>query len=142
MVALHANQLLCDFRNLVTGNGCDLRSPYSPTNLFVWVRTSLSRYPTTVRNSSLSPQKLVTLKADNFIINGKKYTADTLDQLTGELSMETFSERSNDKVLVMGGIYSNFHPLSNLVFRKQKYANIEQHVKAVLFNDQDSAVEI
>ena len=107
-------------------------------------------FPVLTKARNTMDKKLVTLKADNLIINGKKYTVDTLDQLTGELCMKTFSERSNDKVLVMGGIYSNFHPLSNyyscnFVFRKQKYANIEQayqHVKAVLFNDQDAAAEI
>ena len=107
-------------------------------------------FPVFTKARNTMDKKLVTLKADNLIINGKKYTVDTLDQLTGELCMKTFSERSNDKVLVMGGIYSNFHPLFNyysfnFVFRKQKYANIEQayqHVKAVLFNDQDAAAEI
>ena len=76
-------------------------------------------------------KKLVTLKADNLIINGKKYTVDTLDQLTGELDMRTFCERSNDRILVVGGIFSSFHPLSNyyhadFVFRNQKYSNIEK----------------
>ena len=95
-------------------------------------------------------KKLITLKADNLIINGKKYTVDTLYQLTGDLNMRTFSERSNDKVLVMGGKYSNFHPLSNyypcnFVFRKQMHSNIEQayqHAKAVLFNGQAAATDI
>ena len=95
-------------------------------------------------------KKLVTLKADNLIINGKKYTVDTLDQLTGELDMRTFCERSNGRILVMGGIFINFHPLSNyyhadFVFRNQKNSNIEQafqHVKAVLFGDHAAAAEI
>ena len=95
-------------------------------------------------------KKLVTLKADSLIINGKKYTVDTLDRLTGELSMKHSCERSNDKVLVMGGMYSNFHPLSNyypcnFVFRNQKYNNTEQayqHIKAELYNDQTAAAEI
>ena len=93
---------------------------------------------------------LVTLKADNLIINGNKYTVDTLDQLTGELSMRTFCERSNDRILVVRGIFSSFHPLSNyyhadFVFRNQKYSNIEQafqHVKAVLFGEHAAAAEI
>ena len=95
-------------------------------------------------------KKLVTLKADDVIINTKKYTVNTLDQLTGDLCMNTFSERSNDKMLVMGGIYSNFHPLSNyypcnFVIRISKYANIDrpyQHIKAELFNDQAAAADI
>ena len=107
-------------------------------------------FPVFTKARNTMGKKLVTLKADNLIINGKKYTVDTLGQLTGDLDMRTFSERSNDKVLVMGGMYSNFHPLSNyyscnFVFRKQIYSNIEQayqHVKAVLFNDQAAATDI
>ena len=95
-------------------------------------------------------KKLVTLKADNLIISVKRYTVDTLDQLTGDLCVKTFCERSNDKVLVVGGIFSNFHPLSNyytasFVFRQQKYNSIEQgyqHVKAVLFGDHATAAQI
>ena len=106
--------------------------------------------PVFVKARNTMDKKLVTLKADNLIINGKKYTVDTLDQLTGELDMRTFCERSNDRILVVGGIFSNFHPLSNyyhanFVFRNQKYSNIEQavqHVKAVLFGDQAAAAEI
>ena len=107
-------------------------------------------FPVFTKARNTIDKKLVALKADNLITNGKKYTVDTLDQLTGDLNMRPFSERSNDKVLVMGGMYSNFHPLSNycpcnLVFRKQMYSNIEQayqHVKAVLFNDQAAATDI
>ena len=57
-------------------------------------------FPVFTKARNTMDKKLVTLKADNLIINGKKYT---VDQLTGELCMKTFSERSNDKVLVMGG---------------------------------------
>ena len=107
-------------------------------------------FPVFTKARNTMDKKLVTLKADSLIINGKKYTVDTLDRLTGELSMKHFCERSNDKVLVMGGMYSNFHPLSNyypcnFVFRNQKYKNIEQayqHIKAELFNDPAAAAEI
>ena len=70
---------------------------------------------------------------------------DTLDQLTGHLSMRTFSERFNHKVLDSNFyLLSNYYPC-NFVFRKQKYSNVEQayqHVKAVLFNDRTSATDI
>ena len=64
--------------------------------------------------------------------------------------MRTFSERSNEKVVVVGGIFSNFHPLSNYypasyVFRQQKYSSIEQgfqHIKAQLFGDQATTADI
>ena len=95
-------------------------------------------------------KRLVSLKADNLVINGKKYTVDSLNELSGELNMRTFSERSNDKVVVFGGLYSNFHPLSNfyrspIMFRNQKYQTLEQayqHTKALLFKDDDTAVSI
>ena len=78
------------------------------------------------------------------------YTVDNLDELTDELSMKTFSERSNDKVVVVGGIYSNFHPLSNfysspITFRNQNYKTLEQgyqHTKAMVFGDVATAADI
>ena len=65
----------------------------------------------------------VSLKADILIINGKRYTVDMLDQLKNDLDMKTFNEWSNDSRIVFGGMYSNFHPLSNyytcpITFRK------------------------
>ena len=107
-------------------------------------------FPVYAKARKTMDKKVVSLKGDNLIINGKPYTVDTLDQLSGELSMETFCQRSNDKVLVVGGIFSNYHPLSNyykstFVFRNQKYSSIEQgyqHVKAVLFRDEAAAANI
>ena len=107
-------------------------------------------FPVLTKARKSLDKKLVTLKVDNLIISGKRYTVDTLDQLTGHLCVKTFCERSNDKVLVVGGVFSNFHPLSNyytasFVFRQQKYNSIEQgyqHVKAVLFGDHATAAQI
>ena len=95
-------------------------------------------------------KKLVSLKADNLMINGKRYTVNSLHELSGELNMRTFNERSNDKVVVFGGFYSNFHPLSNfykapMAFRNHKYHTLEQayqHTKALLFKDGDTAADI
>ena len=107
-------------------------------------------FPVFTKARKIMDKKLVSLKADNLIINGKRYTVDTLNQLTGDLNMRTFSERSNEKVVVVGGIFSNFHPLSNYypasyVFRQQKYSSVEQgfqHIKAQLFGDQATAADI
>ena len=82
-------------------------------------------------------KKSISLKADILIINGKKYTVDTLDQL-------------KDNRVVFGGIYSNFHPLSNyyscpITFRKQRYRSLEQayqHCKALFFGQAESASKI
>ena len=95
-------------------------------------------------------KKQVSLKSDTLIISGRKYRVDTLDQLTGELDMKTFNQRSNDNLIVFGGIFSNFHPLSNyylcpIVYKKYRYKNIEQayqHRKAVLFKDELIASKI
>ena len=92
----------------------------------------------------------VSIKGDVLFIRGKRYTVDNLDELDGELSMKKFNERSNDATIVIGGMYSDFHPLSNyyrsqFIFQNRKYASIEQayqHQKALLFDDQNTAAEI
>ena len=129
---LLANQLLYDSRTLVIGNEFGLKRPgFVRLGEDFLKQISYNRrklFPVFTKAKNTMDKKLVTLKADSLIINGKKYTVDTLDRLKGELSMKHFCERSNDNVLVMGGIYSNFHPLSNyypcnFVFRNQKYSN-------------------
>ena len=91
------------------------------------------------------------MKADILIINGKRYTVDTLDHLKGQLDMNNFNERANDDRLVfVGNFISNFHPLSNyllcpIIFRRQKYRNLEhayQHTKALFFGHAESASKI
>ena len=104
-------------------------------------------FPVFSKARRIMDKRLVSLKADNLVINGKKYTVYYLNELSGELNMRTFSERSNDNVVVFGGLYSNFHPLSNfyrspMMFRNQKYQTLEQayqHTKALLFKDADTA---
>ena len=58
-------------------------------------------------------KRMVSIKGDVLSVRGKKYTVDTLNELDGDLDMRHFNERSNGNVVVMGGMYSNFHPLSN-----------------------------
>ena len=107
-------------------------------------------FPVFSKARKIMDKKLVSLKADNLMINGKRYTVNSLNELSGELNMRTFSERSNDKVVVFGGFYSNFHPLSNfykasMTFRNHKYHTLEQayqHTKALLFKDGDTAADI
>ena len=102
------------------------------------------------RKTTSIDRKSVSLKSDVLIIRGKKYTVDTLNQLKGELDMKTFNERSNAKLLVFGGMYSNFHPLSNFYpcsvsFRNYRYTSTEQayqHTKALLFGDLATASKI
>ena len=107
-------------------------------------------FPVFSKARRIMDKRLVSLKADNLVINGKKYTVDSLNELSGELNMRTFSERSNDNVVVFGGLYSNFPPLSNfyrspIMFRNKKYQTLEQayqHTKALLFKDDDTAPSI
>ena len=92
-------------------------------------------------------RKRVQLKSDTLFIMGKKYDVNTLDQLGGELSMRTFNERSNENLVVLGGIYSNFHPLSNyymcpVVYRNRKYRSAYQHLKSLLHGDHITATKI
>ena len=95
-------------------------------------------------------RKKVSLKLDTLTIMGRRYTVNTLDQLTGDLNMKTFSERSNGNLLVFGGMYSNFHPLSNyylcpITVRNHRYANVEQayqFIKAEFFGDLITAQKI
>ena len=95
-------------------------------------------------------KRMVSIKGDVLSVRGKKYTVDTLNELNGDLDMKHFNERSDDTTVVMGGMYSNFHPLSNyypsqLTYQIKKYSSIEQayqYLKAVMFNDLDAANQI
>ena len=83
-------------------------------------------------------KKLVSLNADNLMINGKKYTVGSLNKLSEELNMRTFSERSNDKVVVFGGFYRNFHQLSNfykapMAFRNYKYYTLKIEIQLLTY---------
>ena len=92
----------------------------------------------------------VSLKADILSIGDKRYTVDTLDELDGELNMRHFNERSDGKSVVMGGIFSNFHPLSNyykcsFTHGNRMYSSIEQayqHLKSLHFQDTETAAKI
>ena len=83
-------------------------------------------------------------------IRGNKYTVDTLNELDGELCMKNFNECSIDKTIVIGGMYSDFNPLSNYYkspfkYGRRKYITIEQgyqHQKALMFDDLDTAAQI
>ena len=73
-----------------------------------------------------------------------------MDQLGGDLSMKHFNERSNNDLVVFGGIYSNFHPLSNyyicpVQLNKISYTSIEQayqHRKCLFFDDLVTASKV
>ena len=95
-------------------------------------------------------KKSVTLKSEVLIINGKRYTVETLNQLKGQLDMKHFNERSNNDRVVFGGMFSNLHPLSSyfacpITFRKRNFGSLEhayQHTKALFFGHEESAARI
>ena len=95
-------------------------------------------------------KKVVSLKSDVLTISGRRYYANTLDQLGGDLSMKHFNEISNNDLVVFGGIYSDFHPLSNyyicpVQFNKISYTSIEQayqHRKCLFFDDLVTASKV
>lgn len=55
----------------------------------------------------------VQLKSDTLIIDGQKYTVDTICNLDGNLHPRSLSRRSNNSTEVAGGIFSIYDPLSN-----------------------------
>ena len=95
-------------------------------------------------------KRSVSIKSDVLYIRGNKYTVDTLNELTGDLDMKNFNERADANTIVIGGMYSNFHPLSNyytspFIYQEQKYCSIEQayqHVKALVCKDLGTAALI
>ena len=95
-------------------------------------------------------KQMVSLKSDVLTINGRRYYADTLDQLTDQLNMKHFNKRSNEDLLVFGGIYSNFHGFSTyfpckIKFKNTFYCNAEQayqHRRALFVNDLDTAAKV
>ena len=95
-------------------------------------------------------KRSVSIKSDVLYIRGNKYTVDTLNELTGDLDMKSFNERADANTIVMDGMYSNFHPLSNyyssqFIYQEQKYCSIEQtyqHVEALVCKDLGTVAHI
>lgn len=67
------------------------------------------------------PKNKITLKNDVLQIENQRYTVDTMDSLPGDLHPISFSRKSNNDVMVAGGIYSDHDPLTNY------YKNPFQH---------------
>lgn len=91
-----------------------------------------------------------TVSGDKLIINSKTYKSNTLHTLPSMLRPRALAERSDDNILVFGGVTSNHHPLSN--FYKKSFVLDDvtfscseqafQFQKAILFGDQSSADRI
>ena len=92
----------------------------------------------------------VSLVEDSLVINNKRYYVDTIDELPDDLHPRQMCERSNDRVLVFGGLYSEYSKHSNwsesdFTFKENKFMCLEQgymYNKAVINDDPAAAREI
>jgi len=89
----------------------------------------------------------VSLNGDVLVVKSVPYTVQNLLDLPEDLQPIQFSERSNDRYLVFGGIHSVYHPLSNwypcdIRHQGHCFKSIEQayqYSKAVYVKDTASA---
>ena len=92
----------------------------------------------------------VRLTGDKLIVNNQRYSHTTVNKLPNKLHPKTLSERTSESVIVVGGITSRHHPLSNFytrsfVLEDKSFLCAEQafqYHKSVLFNDQHTARQI
>ena len=95
-------------------------------------------------------EKQMSFKGDRLIINRKTYTVNNINTLPADIHPSKLCTTENDKVLVSGGLLSEFSYLSNyyksdITYDSKKYASIEhayQHVRALHFKDQAAAAKI
>ena len=106
-------ELIWSKKSLLTDRNCNVSENF-PREI-AYRRRKLFPMFSKARKTPGINKKSTSLKAVILIINGKKYTVDTLDQLKDNFHMRTFSERSDANRIVFGGIYNNYHPLSNFV---------------------------
>ena len=70
-------------------------------------------YPMFKKEKHMNNYKRVFLNDDNLVIDDVRYNVDTIDTLPEELHPRRFSERRNKTHLLVGGIHSEFQPLTN-----------------------------
>ena len=83
-------------------------------------------------------------------IHSESYTVNNINTLPADIHPSKLCTTENDKVLVSGGLLSEFSYLSNyyksdITYDSKKYASIEhayQHVRALHFKDQAAAAKI
>lgn len=108
-------------------------------------------YPIVTKAKSIPKYKdKVSLTVDKLRIDGQVYTPETLYNLPTDLSVLSSCETRTDKMLVIGGSNSEYHPLSNFKQKRykcydQSYSSVEQgyaHQKAISHDDHISARNI
>ena len=92
----------------------------------------------------------VFLNGNVLILENKRYSVDDLVDLPADLSPRLFSEKTNDKCYVFGGIHSKFNPFSNwypcrIQHGGHLFKSVEQayqHSKAAYVGDATSATKL
>ena len=70
-------------------------------------------YPIFKKAKHVDTYKKVYLNEDILVIDDNRYNVDSIGSLPADLHPRRFSERRNDTHLLVGGIHSEFPPLSN-----------------------------
>ena len=95
-------------------------------------------------------KKKVSLNGDVLIIDSVRYNADSLHMLPKDLKPRQFSERARDGFMIVGGIHSSYHPLSNwyrcdVHYKDHTFGSVEQGYqwsKATFANDVTAASKL
>ena len=90
------------------------------------------------------------MKSDELLFKGNLRFADKLHHLPDDIDPRTLAEVKTEKVLIFGGINSDYHDLSNyygcdISYQNQKFNSIEQcyqHSKAMMFGDNREAASV
>ena len=92
----------------------------------------------------------ITLKEDKLTVGKNIYNVDTLESLPDNIHPRRLASRTSDNVLLFGGMYSEFTPLSNFYSKAFKFNGVSyvsaeqafQHRKALFFDDTVTAGKI
>ena len=92
----------------------------------------------------------ISMKSDKLLFKGNLLSADKLHHLADDINPRTLAEIKTDKVLIFGGINSDYHELSNyygcdISYQNKKFSSIEQcyqHSKAMMFGDNRAAASV
>ena len=103
--------------------------------------------PVFVRARKIIGKHEVSLSKDQLTISGRRYTVKTLMNLKGELNPRSFSRKTDDKMLVFGGVLSEYESLSNwgkypVKYNDEMYPTLEHaymHIKCITNGDVTSA---
>ena len=108
-------------------------------------------YPIFKKAKSIEEYKTkVSLNSDVLVINSIRYTVDDLQNLPENLQVRQFSEKTNEKYFVFGGIYSDSCPFSNwfpcdIRYMGHTFKSLEQsyqYAKAVYANDAATTMKL